>query len=152
MGLPNARAIVVVALRARSAGGGFRWTRSVLARRVRLSPDEVHRALLELAEHGAVERAVRDEGGRPRELWRATEAAGRPASGCGEDGVEGGSASQVVSASYGAQDGGNRVLACRANSRGPSTPENTRGRGAPGGVRSHRVVGSEQQFLLGGSR
>jgi hypothetical protein len=79
------RTAVLEVLRDRSTAARSWWSCTNLARRVRLPPDEVRRALLELVEHGAVERTVLDESGRLREVWRAKGPAGRPAHGRGED-------------------------------------------------------------------
>ena len=108
------RTAVLEVLRDRSTAARSWWSCTNLARRVRLPPDEVRRALLELVEHGAVERTVLDESGRLREVWRAKGPAGRPAHGRGEDGVGGERPAKPCRRSTGS---GGAAIACSPDAR-----------------------------------
>ena len=71
------RTAVLEAMRLRGATKGWWWSVPELAARSQLPPEQVRRALRELAAVGRVERAVHDMGGRLAERWRLT-AVGEP--------------------------------------------------------------------------
>jgi DNA-binding MarR family transcriptional regulator len=74
---PDAVAAAVLRALERRYRRARSWaTASALAAELRLDAAEVARALARLAAEGRVERAVREEGGRLREVWGATEADG----------------------------------------------------------------------------